>query len=99
MLAHVHRSDLAGVLVPWIQQNIERLRHHRGRHAQQCRTPCLKPSISRRTCEIGSFEPVGREICRRHVLDNQIVRRMKLQQAVARGQIANVNLEMNQDLQ
>ncbi len=70
VLARLHHADLPGVLVPWVQQNIERFRHHCGEHSQQRGTPRLKPAISDRTREIGSFEPVRRKICRRHVFDD-----------------------------
>lgn len=99
MLAHLHHADLTGVLVPWVQHDIERFRHHCGGHSQQWGTPRLKPPISGRTRQGRSFGPVRRKICRPHVIDDQIVWRMKLQQAVARRQIANVNLEVNQDFQ
>ena len=62
VLAHLQYADLPGVLVTWIQQDIERFRNHCGRHPQQRRSSGLKPPIPGRTCEIGSFEPVSRKI-------------------------------------
>jgi hypothetical protein len=97
VLAHLYHGDLPGLLVSRIQQHIERFRNHCGRHPQQRRAPRLKPPISGRTCEIGSFEPVSREI--RWHFDVSVVGRVKLQQAVPGRQIANVNLEVNQDFQ
>ena len=99
MLAHLYHFELPGVRVTGIQQDIERLGDHGRWHPQQRGTTGLHPAISNSTRAVRLFEPVSRKIGREQVFNDESIGRAKLQQAVARRQIANVDLEMNQDLQ
>jgi hypothetical protein len=59
----------------------------------------LEPTISDGTRSIRLFDPVQRKIGHQEVFDEESIWRAKLQQTVAHGQIANVDLEVNQDFQ
>ena len=99
VLAHLNHFELSGLRMPRIQQNIERLRDHGRWHAQQGGTPGLQPTISYCTRPIRLFDPVRRKIGRQQVLNDKGIGRAKREQAVARRQIAHVDLKMHQDLQ
>jgi hypothetical protein len=99
VIADMHDSDETRIGMGWVQQDVERLRHYGGRDPEERRMFRLQPSIPIRTGDVGLLRPVCGKTSHCHFFDAEVVRGVKLHQPVSGGKIANVNFEMNEDLE
>jgi TolB-like protein len=99
VLGHLHGHDACCIRVSGIQQHVECLGHEDRGNPQHCRRRLGEPGVANSAGLLDVLRPALRQVVGWNAIDAQVVWRFNLQQPILGGEVSDLDLEVDQDLE